>query len=125
MKLSKPSPSIVISIAALVFAMAGTGIAAKSTLIDGAKIKNGSITSAKIRNGAITARKLGRDTIVPKGYALVLVRTGSAKKSSARSSQTSADPDPSIVRNTNGVLPGTNTPFVLPTRCELPGGEIV
>lgn len=70
MRRRKPSASIVISVIALVFAMTGTGIAAKSALIDGSQIKD----------GTITAKKLRRDIIVPKGYSLVYVPTPKSDK---------------------------------------------
>jgi len=54
---------MVVAVIALVMATTGTGIAAKSLLIDGSQIKNGSIT----------ANKLAPDAIVPKGYAALIV----------------------------------------------------
>jgi hypothetical protein len=63
MRISKPSPAMVVAIIALVMATAGTGIAAKSLLINGSDIKN----------GTITADKLAPNAVVPKGWAAVTV----------------------------------------------------
>jgi hypothetical protein len=63
MQFSRPSPAMVVAVMALVFAMTGTGIAAKSLLIDGSQIKNGSIT----------ANKLAPGTIAPQGYREVVI----------------------------------------------------
>ena len=51
MRLGRPSPSMLIAIAAVVLASAGSATAAR--LITGKQVKNGSITSADIRNGSL------------------------------------------------------------------------
>jgi hypothetical protein len=51
------SPSIVVSIIALVLSTTGSAFAAK-TLIDGSDIRDGSITSADIKDGSLRARDL-------------------------------------------------------------------
>jgi hypothetical protein len=56
-RLRRPSASLVLSIAALVMACAGTAVA--TTLITGDQIKDGSITGADIANGSIPSSKLG------------------------------------------------------------------
>lgn len=81
MRLSRPSPAMIVALVALVFAMTGTGIAAKTALIDGARIKNKSISG----------KKLAAHSITPKGYGLIAVKLPAAKKSSAHSSQSAAD----------------------------------
>jgi hypothetical protein len=72
MKISRPSPSLVVSIIALVVACAGTATAAgvlitkssqiKSNVITGAKIKSGSVTSSDIKDGTITSKDLRKGT---------------------------------------------------------------
>ena len=76
----KPSPSILVSSAALLVAMGGTSYAA--TQINGNKLKNNSVTSAKIakqtlrsndiKNGAIKAKDL-QPGVVPTGTRWALV----------------------------------------------------
>jgi hypothetical protein len=51
------TPSMVVSIVALVFSTTGSAFAAK-TLIDGGDIKNGSITSADIKDGSLSGRDI-------------------------------------------------------------------
>jgi hypothetical protein len=80
MRFSKPSPAMVVALVALVFAMTGTGMAAKTALIDGKKIKNKSIRGTKLAAHSIT----------PKGYAVIAVKLPAAKKS-AHTSQSSLD----------------------------------
>lgn len=58
MKLRRPSPALVISIAALVAACAGSAVAA--TVITSKQIKNGTIQNADIRNDTIQSRKLSK-----------------------------------------------------------------
>lgn len=84
MRIAKPSPALVISLLALVFAMTGTGIAAKS-VIDGKNIKKGSITADKLADGAVTPRKLS-SSVVPKGYAFLVVKRPTGKQARARAS---------------------------------------
>jgi hypothetical protein len=58
MKLRRPSPALVISIAALVAACAGSAVAA--TVITSKQIKNGTIQNADIKNDTIQSRKLSK-----------------------------------------------------------------
>src|SRR3954451_24831693 len=51
------SPSMVVSIIALVLSTTGSAFAAK-TLIDGSDVRDGSITSADIKDGSLRARDL-------------------------------------------------------------------
>ena len=55
--MKRPSPSMVIATIALVFAVAGTGVAA-SGLITGADVKDGSLTGKDIAAGSITPANL-------------------------------------------------------------------
>lgn len=57
----KPSPSLVIAVAALFVALGGPATAAK--LISGKKLRNNSVTSAKIRNRTLTATDISRSTL--------------------------------------------------------------
>lgn len=63
---------MVVAVTALVMATTGTGFAAKSVLIDGAKIKNGSISGKKLSN----------TSIVPPGYSMLIVPNKKAKRAS-------------------------------------------
>lgn len=56
------TPSLVISLLALVMATTGTAVAAK-TAITGKDIKNGSITSADIAKGAIKSKHLAKKSV--------------------------------------------------------------
>lgn len=68
MKISRPSPSLAVSIAALVIASAGTATAAsvlitsssqvKANSLNGTDIQNGSLTGVDIKNGSINAGDL-------------------------------------------------------------------
>ncbi len=62
MKLRRPSPALVISIAALVVACTGTAVAA-SIITSSAQIKNGIITSSDIKNSTIQNRDIRAGTI--------------------------------------------------------------
>src|SRR3978361_1860143 len=52
MKLRRPSPALVISIAALVVACTGTAVAA-SIITSSAQIKNGIVTGADLKSGTV------------------------------------------------------------------------
>ena len=56
------TPSMVVSITALVFSTTGSAFAAK-TLIDGGDIKNGSITAADIKDHSLSSRDLAEGSI--------------------------------------------------------------
>ena len=58
MKLRRPSPALVISIAALVAACAGTAVAA--TVITTSQIKNGTIQNIDIKDSTIQSKKLSK-----------------------------------------------------------------
>jgi hypothetical protein len=58
MKLRRPSPALVISIAALVAACAGSAVAA--TMITSSQIKNGTIQNVDIKNDTIRSGKLSK-----------------------------------------------------------------
>jgi hypothetical protein len=56
------TPSMVVSITALVFSTTGSAFAAK-TLIDGGDIKNGSITAADIKDRSLSSRDMAEGSI--------------------------------------------------------------
>jgi len=58
MKLTHPSPAMVVAVAALVVSLGGTATAASVLITSSAQIGSGSITSSDIRNGAIKRRDL-------------------------------------------------------------------
>jgi hypothetical protein len=58
MKLRRPSPALVISIAALVAACAGSAVAA--TVITGKQIRNGTIQNVDIKKGTIQSGRLSK-----------------------------------------------------------------
>lgn len=59
----KPSPSLVISIIALVMATSGTAIAAKTLITSSKQIKAGVVTSSDIANGTIANRDLRNNAV--------------------------------------------------------------
>lgn len=66
MRMRRPSPALVIAIAALVMAMVGTGYAAiklPNKSVGTAQLKAKAVTNAKIKNGTITGKKLKLKTI--------------------------------------------------------------
>ena len=58
----KPTPSLAISVAALVVALGGTGYAAAT--IDGGDVKNQSLTGKDVKNGSLKAKDL-QDGVIP------------------------------------------------------------
>ena len=58
MKLTHPSPAMVVAVAALVVSLGGTATAASVLITSSAQIGSGSITSSDIRNGSIKRRDL-------------------------------------------------------------------
>lgn len=67
----RPSPALVISLAALFIALGGSAWAThkigskeiKSGAVTSAKLKNGAVTSAKLKNGAVTTPKIGPSAV--------------------------------------------------------------
>lgn len=71
MKLSRPSPALVVSIVALIVALGGTATAAtlignkqlRSNAVTSAKIKNSSVQSADLKNGTVAVADLSKGTL--------------------------------------------------------------
>lgn len=70
MRTYRPGPAMVVALLALVFAMAGTGLAARSYVVSsskqikdgavtGADVKNSSLTGGDVKNGSLSAQDLG------------------------------------------------------------------
>lgn len=59
----KPSPSLVVSIIALVFAMAGTATAARVLIKSSSQIKSGAVKSSDIADGTVTSRDIKDGTV--------------------------------------------------------------
>ncbi|MGH2867746.1 MAG: hypothetical protein ACRDNK_09280 [Solirubrobacteraceae bacterium] len=59
-KFRKPSPSMVVALAALFVAMGGSAVAASRLFIHSRNIANGAVTNHKIANGAVGFAKLGK-----------------------------------------------------------------
>lgn len=57
-KLRRPSPALVVAIAALFVAMSGSAVAATTLLVHTDNIANGAVTGRKIANGAVGMNKL-------------------------------------------------------------------
>jgi hypothetical protein len=99
MKISRPSPSLVVSIAALVVACAGTATAAgvlitnssqvKVGAINGSDIKNRSLTGIDIADGTISARQLKKSV----GSSLSASSVGSATGLTATEAVRKAGPE--------------------------------
>jgi hypothetical protein len=78
-RLKTPSPALVISVIALVMAMAGTGYAAfkvgtkniKNGAVTTKKLHNGAVTTKKIKNGAVTAATLDLGGASPAAFARI------------------------------------------------------
>jgi hypothetical protein len=75
-RLRRPSPALIVSIAALIAALAGTSYAAfklpknsvgskqlKNNAVTTKKIKNGAVTGAKLKNGAVTGAKINLSSL--------------------------------------------------------------
>lgn len=63
MKISRPSPSLVLSIVAIVIACAGTATAAGVLIKNSSQVRAGSITGSDIKNRSITALDIADGTI--------------------------------------------------------------
>lgn len=63
MKISRPSPALVVSIIALVVACAGTATAAGVLISNSSQIRAGAVSGSDIKNNAITASKIKNGTI--------------------------------------------------------------
>jgi hypothetical protein len=82
----RPSPSLVISVIALLVALGGTGYAAVA--INGKNIENGSIAGKKLRNRTIRGGKLRKDTLT--GTAVNESKLGKVPSAGSADSATAA-----------------------------------
>jgi len=65
-RIGRPSPALIISIVALVFAMVGTGYAAthlKKKSVGTAQLKASAVTNAKVKNQTLTGKKIKLSTL--------------------------------------------------------------
>jgi hypothetical protein len=65
-RLGRPSPALIISVFALVFAMAGTGYAAfklPQKSVGTKQLKANAVTNAKVKNGTLTGKKINLKTL--------------------------------------------------------------
>lgn len=100
MKISRPSPALVLSIVAIVIACAGTATAAgvliknssqvKAGAINGSDIKNRSITGLDIADGTIAASKLKKGTSVSGSSVTPAAAGATATEAVRRSGPTNA-----------------------------------
>jgi hypothetical protein len=63
MRFSRPSPSLVVAIGALVVATAGSAAAAGVMITNSSQVKSGAINGKNIRNGSITGRDIAPNSI--------------------------------------------------------------
>ena len=107
---------MVVAVTASVSAMTGTGLATKSVLIDGAKIKNGSIT----------AKKLSSTALAPKGYRLLAAPSSATSRLHTSGTRTSGPYLATICSDGNIVFnqpcPATWTPAPAPVPTPGPAG---
>lgn len=70
MRRRRPSPATVLALIALVFAMAGTGVAARSYVItSSSQIKNGAVTGADVRDSSLTGRDIKNRSLTAADFA--------------------------------------------------------
>lgn len=63
MKISRPSPSLIVSITALVVATAGTATAATALITNSSQVKAGSINGSDVRNSSLTGLDIKNGSI--------------------------------------------------------------
>lgn len=69
MRAFKPTPATVLALLALIFAMAGTGLAAKSYVISSSsQIKNGAITGQDIKKSTLTGSNVKDQSLTPADF---------------------------------------------------------
>lgn len=69
MRSFKPTPAMVVALLALIFAMAGTGLAAKSYVISSSsQIKDGAITGQDIKKSTITGSNIKDNSLSPADF---------------------------------------------------------
>lgn len=109
--MKKPSPSMIVSIGALVVALGGTGYAAatinsddvQNNTLTGKDIKQKSLTGKDIQDGSLKAKDLKKGTIPPAPRWLLVDRNGAiVSQSGGFKIRTAYD----IVNNSGAAVPG-------------------
>jgi hypothetical protein len=100
-RLRRPSAALVVSIIALVMAMAGTGYAVSKNSVGTKQLKNGAVTTKKIKNGAVTTKKINNGAVT----AAKLDLGGASPAAFARVSAAGAF-DAANTKNVGFVTPG-------------------
>lgn len=69
MRRLKPSPAMVVALLALVFAMTGTGLAARAYVITSSKqIKDGAVTGADVKNSSLAGADIKNKSLSPADF---------------------------------------------------------
>jgi hypothetical protein len=95
-----------VALIALIFSMAGNGMAAKS-LISGKQIKDGTVTGKDIKNGSVTAADLGKNAVKSSNLSNGAVTTRALRSQSVTSDTIRDDDIHSIDVNDKGGIIGT------------------
>lgn len=96
-----------VGLVALVFSMAGDGMAAKS-LISGKQIKDGTITGKDIKNGSITTADLGKNAVKSSNLSKGAVTTRALRSESVTSDTIANDSIYSVDINDKGGVTGAD-----------------
>lgn len=119
MKLHRPSPSLVVSIVALVVACTGTATAAgvlirnssqvKASSLNGSDIKNGSLHGSDLANGTLTAKQLDRSAVnqLAAGLRTTPGGGGTAQEAFRKSGPEDQGPGQHLVATLPQLAPGT------------------
>ncbi len=63
MRSFKPSPAMAVALLALVFSMAGTGLAARYVITSSKQIKNGAVSGADVKNSSLTGSDIKNKSV--------------------------------------------------------------
>jgi hypothetical protein len=113
----RPSPALVISVVALVFAMGGTGYAAfhlgkntvgtkqlKNGAVTNGKLANGAVTNSKLANGAVTAAKLNTTGVTVPNALHANTAASATSATNATNAATLAGSPPSAFESSGNLL---------------------
>ncbi|MBJ7348122.1 MAG: hypothetical protein JHC87_06090 [Thermoleophilaceae bacterium] len=127
LKLRQPSPALVVSVIALVFAMSGTGYAVSQ--INGAKLKKGSVTGNKLKKNTLTGTQVNEAKLEKVPSATAADNAANADKIDGVDS-TSLVQSTNLVHVTKTMMAGdddatlvTNGDISVKLRCENSGGS--